>query len=178
MVTRKLNETVKEFYLNGRLDEDFVMDAVKHTFGGEVKRSTKYEDMVKHVDFWWNSPKKGWIGIDVKGLNKSNRNDASFDDTIHWLEIQNVNGNNGWLKGDAEYIAFRTMKNIIFVNREKLLNFALESIKGKEVVYDTPKECYVPYKRKKWGRDDLALKARTEDLEKIADFCIDYENGC
>ena len=38
MVSRKLNETVKQFYLNGRLDEDFVMDAVKHTLGGDVKR--------------------------------------------------------------------------------------------------------------------------------------------
>ena len=50
MVTKKLNETVKEFYLSGRLDEDFVMDAVKHTLGGEVKRSTKNEDINKHID--------------------------------------------------------------------------------------------------------------------------------
>jgi hypothetical protein len=63
----------------------------------------------------------------------------------------------------------------VFVKRDKLLSFALESIKDKDVVYDTPKECYVPYKRKKWGRDDLCLKVKTEDLEEIADFCIDTE---
>lgn len=175
MVSRKLDETVKQFYLSGRLDEDFVMDAVKHTLGGEVTRSTKYEDMFKHIDFWWDSPKKGRIGIDVKGLNKNKRGDTEYDDTIHWLEIQNVKGKDGWLKGEAEYIAFRTNTNIIFVNRKKLLDFALESIKNKEVVYDTPMECYVPYKRLKWGRDDLSLKALNSDLLKLADFSIEFD---
>ena len=175
MVSKKLNETVRQFYLNGRLDENFVMDAVKHTLGGDVMRSTKDEDIKQHIDFWWDSPRKGWIGSDVKGVNKSKRSDKTFDDSIHWLELQNVQGKDGWLKGKAEYIAFKTSTKIIFVKRDRLLSFALESIKGKEVVYDTPNECYVPYKRKKWGRDDLALKALNSDLEKLADFCIECE---
>ena len=108
-------------------------------------------------------------------MNKSKRSDKTFDDSIHWLELQNVQGKDGWLKGKAEYIAFRTLSKIIFVKREKLLSFALESIKDKEVVYDTPKECYVPYKRKKWGRDDLSLKVLNEDLENLADFSINYD---
>lgn len=175
MVTKKLNETIKEFYLSGRLDEDFVRDAITHTLGGETTRASKNEDVYDHVDFWWDSPKGGRLGIDVKGMNKNKRSDASFDDTIHWLELQNVNGNLGWLYGKADYIAFRTLSKIIFVKREKLLSFALECVKNKEVVYDTPKECYVPYKRKKWGRDDLSLKVKNDDIEKLADFCIDCE---
>lgn len=175
MVSKKLNETIKDFYLNGRLDEDFVRDAITYTLGGKTTRASKKEDVVDHIDFWWDSPKGGKLGIDVKGLNKSKRSDSSFDDTIHWLEIQNVNGKPGWLCGKANYIAFKTFSKIIFVKREKLLNFALDAIKGKEVVYDTPNECYVPYKRKKWGRDDLSLKVTNDDLIKLADFCIDYE---
>ena len=175
MVSKKLSETVREFYLSGRLDEDFVMDAVKHTLGGEVERSSKYDDVEKHVDFWWDSPRKGRIGIDVKGLNKNKRGDTKYDDSIHWLELQNVQGKDGWLKGNAEYIAFKTNRNIIFVNRKKLLDFALEAIKNKEVVYDTPTQCYVPYKRLKWGRDDLSLKALTSDLLKLADFTIEFD---
>ena len=174
MVSKKLSETVKKFYLSGRLDEDFVMDAVKHTLGGEVERSSKQEDTEKHVDFWWDSPRKGRIGIDVKGLNNNKRGDNQYDDSIHWLELQNVKGKDGWLRGEAEYIAFRTNSNIIFVNREKLLDFATEAIKNKDVVYDTPRECYVPYKRLKWGRDDLSLKALTSDLLKLADFTIEF----
>lgn len=175
MVKREINETVKEFYKKGLIDESFVMEAVKHTLGGETEKSSESEDINDHIDFWWESPKKGRIGIDVKGVKKNNRKDAKYDDRIHWLELQNVNGKPGWLYGKAEYIAFRTFSNIVFVKRDKLLSFALESIKDKDVVYDTPKECYVPYKRKKWGRDDLCLKVKTEDLEEIADFCIDTE---
>lgn len=173
MVSRKLKEIQSQFYEMGKQDEKFVMEAITKTLGGECVESTRSEDMNKHIDIWWDSPKKGRIGIDVKGMNKAKRSDKEFDDKIHWLEIQNVHGKDGWLKGKAEYIAFRTYNDIIFVNREKLLNFALECIKDKEVVYDTPNECYVPYKRKKWGRDDLSLKALNKDLRNLADFCID-----
>ena len=83
-----------------------------------------------------------------------------------------MKGEPGWLYGKAEYIAFITKKKIIFVKRIKALNFALEKVKGKVVVYDTPKECYVPYKRKK--RDDLCLKVLTSDMEELADFFILY----
>jgi hypothetical protein len=173
MVNRKLNETVREFYFTGRLDEDFVMDSVKYTLGGDVERSTQSEDRYDHIDFWWDSPKKGRIGIDVKGIKRNSRGDEKQDDSIQWLELQGITGKPGWLYGKAEYIAFRTFSKIIFVKREKLLSFALECVKGKETVYDTPKECYVPYKRKKWGRDDLSFKVNTSDLENIAEFCID-----
>ena len=88
MVNKELNETVKEFYKKGLIDESFVMDAVKHTLGGEVEKSSRFEDVRDHIDFWWDSPKKGRIGIDVKGIKKNSRNDKKPDDTIQWLELQ------------------------------------------------------------------------------------------
>ena len=174
MVIKQLSEITKEYYKNGLIDENFVMNAVTNTLGGETTKASKYDDLKNHIDFWWNSPRMGLLGIDVKGLNKSKRNDRSYDDTIHWLELQNVNGGDGWLKGKADYIAFKTMTKILFVKRDKLLDFAEKKIEGKDIVYDTPKECYVPYQRKKWGREDIALKALNSDLEKLAQFCIDY----
>lgn len=174
MINRKLNKTVAEFYRRGLIDETFIMEAVSKTLGGSCEKSSSKEDIEDHIDFWWDSPKKGRIPMDAKGIKKNSRSDKSFDDSIHWLELQNVNGKPGWLYGKAEYIAFRTNKRIIFVKREKLLSFALEAASGKDVVYDNPKEFYVPYKRKKWGRDDLSIKVPTSDLLERADFCIDY----
>lgn len=174
MINRKLNKTVAEFYRRGLVDETFIMEAVSKTLGGSCEKSSSKEDIEDHIDFWWDSPKKGRIPMDAKGIKKNSRTDKSFDDSIHWLELQNVNGKPGWLYGKAEYIAFRTSTRIIFVKREKLLSFALEAVSGKDVVYDTPKEFYVPYKRKKWGRDDLSIKVPTSDLLERADFCIDY----
>lgn len=171
MISKRLNEIVREYYLSGRLDESFVMDAVKHTLGGDVKRSTSKEDREKHIDFWWDSPRKGRIGIDVKGIKKNGRSDSQLDDTINWLELINVEGKPGWLYGEAEYIAFRTFTKILFVKRDKLLSFALEKTKDKEIVGYNPKDFYVPYQRFK--RKDVILKIPTSDLENMTDFCIE-----
>lgn len=163
--------TAKRFYEKGKADEDFVMESIINTIGGSVTKAKRKEDVNEHIDLWWKTPKNVLVGIDVKGLNKRKRSDTSFSN-VHWLELQNVKGKDGWLKGKSDYIAFRTIDKIMFVKRHRLLEFALESIKNKEVVYDTPKECYVPYKRLKYGRDDLSLMALDDDLESIADFCI------
>ncbi len=173
MVSRKINEIVRDFFKKGLIDETFVMEAVSKTLGGLCEKSKDKEDIEDHIDFWWDSPKKGKIGIDVKGIKKGKRTDTNYDDSIHWLELKNVHGKPGWLYGKAEYIAFRTKSRIIFVKREKLLSFAKNCILGKEVVYDTPNDFYVPYKRKKWGRDDLSIKVPTSDLVSLADFCIE-----
>lgn len=171
MVVRKLNETIKEMYHSGLEDENFVMEAVQHTLGGECEKSSKKEDMYDHIDFWWNSPKKGRIGIDVKGIKKKNRKDTDVDDTINWIEILNVRGNPGWIYGKSEYIAFRTKTKILFVKTTDLQNFATEKTKGKELVHSNPKGFYIPYQR--YGRMDMVFKCPTSDLEKLADFSIE-----
>lgn len=170
MVNRELAQTIKEFYEKGLIDEEFVMKSTQETFGGDCYKATKKEDTKDHIDFWWNSPKKGVIGIDVKGLKKNKRTDKDFDDTIQWLELVNVQGEDGWLKGKAEYIAFRTKSQIIYVNRERLKEFAEKQIEGKTIVRSTPRDFYVPYQR--WGRQDLILKCPTSDIASLADFSI------
>lgn len=171
MVVKQLNETIKKMYLDGLLDENFVMEAVSNTLGGYVTKSTKKEDMYDHIDFWWNSPKQGKIGIDVKGIRKNSRHDADVDDTINWIEILNVSGNPGWIYGKATYIAFRTKKNILFVKNTKLQTYANEKTKGKPIVNYNPNEFYVPYQRK--GRKDIIFKVPTTDIENLSDFTIE-----
>ena len=171
MVRRNLDKTIKEMYTAGLEDENFVMEAVQHTLGGKCEKSTKEEDMYQHIDFWWESPKKGLIGIDVKGVKKKNRKDKEVDDSIHWVEIQNVRGNKGWIYGNAEYIAFRTLTQIIFVKTKVLQNWSEEKVLDKPLVYNNPKSCYIPYQR--WQRQDIVYKIPTEDLIKLSDFIID-----
>lgn len=171
MVERKLSETVRRMYNAGIEDENFVMEAVEHTLGGKCEKSSKNEDMYDHIDFWWDSPKRGRIGIDVKGIKKHNRKDSEVDDSIHWIEMMNVRGNLGWVYGKAEYIAFRTLKKILFVKLTTLQKFAEDKIKGKELVHKNPTECYIPYQR--WQRQDMVFKCPTTDLEKLAEFSIE-----
>lgn len=172
MVTRKaLHETVVEFHNRSKKDEILIMEATEKVFGGKCYESTEKEDMYKHIDFWWDSPKMGRIGIDAKGLKKNKRTDSDYDDTINWLELKNVLGKPGWLYGEAVYIAFLTKKNIIYVKREKLAKFAEEKIKGKEIVTNTPNDFYIPYKRFK--RQDLLIKVPTTDLYNLCDFVLE-----
>ena len=171
MVRRSLNETIKRMYNAGLEDENFVMEAVQHTLGGKCYKSSKEEDMFQHIDFWWENPKGGKIGIDVKGIKKKNRKDKEVDDSIHWIEIQNVRGNKGWIYGDAEYIAFRTLSSIIFVKTSVLRSLSEEKVLGKELVHNNPKSCYTPYQR--WQRQDIVYKIPTEDLIQNSHFIID-----
>lgn len=173
MIQKKIASVVHDYYLKGRLDEDFVMDAVKHTLGGNVTRASENDDIYDHIDFWWDSPKKGRIGIDIKGIKKNNRFDNNTDDSIQWLEITNVNGNKGWLYGKAEYIAFRTNNSIIFCKRNKLLDMVLEKINNKQITHNNPKECYIPYQRQ--NRKDVIVKTPTKDIQLLADFEIIFE---
>lgn len=171
MTRRVLSETVRKMYYNGLEDENFVMEAVEHSLGGTCEKSTRKQDMYDHIDFWWNSPKKGKIGIDVKGIKKNNRKDDKVDDTINWIEMMNVRGNLGWIYGKSEYIAFRTNTQIVFVKTKKLQEFAEEKTKGKELVNKNPKDFYVPYRR--YQRLDIVFKCPTQDLIELADFIID-----
>lgn len=166
-----------EFFEKGTTDENFIMEATEHFFGGKCYRSSdeetrRREDRYDHIDFWWDSPKKGKIGVDAKGLKKSKRTDANYDDTIQWLELKGVTGYPGWLYGKAEYIAFRTNNAIIYTRRDKLAKFAEEKVKGKKLVFDTPRDFYVPYQRRKYGKKDITIKVPTSDIIEMSDFSI------
>lgn len=171
MAENRLNEISHEMYLKGVLDEEFVMNVVTSKLGGTCEKSSTKSDVYEHVDFWWDSPKKGRLGVDVKGLKKSNRTNKDFDDTINWIEILNVQGRPGWLYGKATYIAFRTKTKILFVKTSKLQTWVNSQIEGKQLVNINPKEYYIPYQRQ--GRKDMIIKVPTSDLENLSHFIIE-----
>lgn len=150
---------------------------MKQHWVGTCEKATKREDTKKHIDFWWNSPKKGRIGIDAKGRKKDNRSDKKFNDDIQWIEMLNVNGEKGWVYGESEYIAFLTSSHIIFVPTESLKNYGEKIIEGKDVAYgvkNKPKDFYQPYCRD--GNKEIIFKCPTKDLVEISSFIIDLEN--
>ena len=168
----------KEFFIKGTADENFIMEATEKSFGGRCYRDedekTRYlHDKYDHIDFWWDSPKGGTFGVDAKGLKKNKRTDKTFDDSIQWIEIQGNSGYPGWIYGKAKYIAFRTNSSIIYVRREKLANYAEGMVQGKELVFETPMDFYIPYQRKKYGKKDISIKVPTSDILELSDFVLD-----
>lgn len=68
-----INNEIKKCLIEGKKDELKVGEALTQQCGGNFELSTMYEDIHKHIDIWWYSPKKGRIGIDVKGIRKNKR---------------------------------------------------------------------------------------------------------
>ena len=133
---KKRQEDYRKLY--GKVEYE-VMQITKDTFGGEVEKSTKMEDMKDHVDFWWDSPKKGRIGIDVKGIRKNDN--GEYDDSIFWVEFRNNPGLPGWIYGKEEYIAIKTFKQIVYIKREVLKEYAEKKL-GKKKPVNSKKVLY------------------------------------
>lgn len=162
---KRLTQICNQMYQEGLKDEEFVMNLTNKTFGCKTYKSEKDEDVYQHIDFWCEVNNKRY-GIDVKGLKKQNRNDTEYDDSIHWVELLNTQGNPGWVYGKCVYIAFMTKKSVLYVPRKQLCELVEQNTKNKEVCFFNPKECYQPYQRK--GRKDKVIKVPTDDLRKIA----------
>ena len=67
-------------------------------------------------------------------------------------------------------VIFATEETAIYVQTKKLPPYIEAKIKGKELVYDTPYDFYIPYRRN--GSRDIIVKVPTSDLRKLADFEI------
>ena len=116
--------------------------------GNDVEKSSARVDIKQHIDYYVNG-----VGFDVKGNRHL--------DCI-WLEIANVRGDDGWLKGEAEYIAFHfpELDEFIIFKRQDLLEWVQQNI----TEYTEDKKDYLKlYTRK--GRNDLMTKISLLDTK-------------
>jgi len=122
----------------------------------DIRKSSREEDIELHVDFWHDKD-----GVDVKGNN--------LPDEI-WVEFRNVNGDLGWLLGQAKWIAFELCEvgGFIRVERQDLLDWCLENVNFNE---------YVPYKRDAYkkiyqrkNRKDKITKLVLDDLKQLETY--------
>jgi hypothetical protein len=142
----------KEFII-GKLKEDEFANMFTN-----VIVSTKSEDMYLHWDL------KIEAKIDVKSLKKQSRDDIMYNENFHWVETMNVNGNTGWLYGEADFFAFETEDFWMIVDKEVLQKFIEDKTKNKEV--SSSKDPYELYRRT--GRRDIVIKVKTLDLFYLA----------
>ena len=139
----------------GVLGERLFKAAMKNR-GWEVVKSSDREDIKDHIDFWVVKGDKRH-SFDVKS--------TAYRRCI-WLEIQNVQGNDGWLKGKAEYIAFNMIEDGCFatVKREDLLDWWEKNVSD-EFVNDR-RDAY----KKQYNREDnneIISKVYLEDLQSL-----------
>jgi hypothetical protein len=144
--------------------------------GWAVTPAPPIQDYECHVDFtitWVGLPEVGPAGmvrdgaqftVDVKAHNPLYGDD-------HWLEIRNVQGNAGWLYGEADYIAFQREKGFLMVDRVKLRDWVNENV-AKEYVTVKRDALMKVYTRS--GRKDMITKVHGYHLIGLADGRIPH----
>lgn len=149
----------KQEYLNkGREIELKLLGKLKNCV-----ESNDDEDINQHIDL------KQTISVDVKGLKKINRDDENTDEHFHWIEFKNVLGNNGWLYGDADFIAFETNDYFFIVERIKLKQFVETKCKMKE--WSVEPMLYKLYRRKDRPSEILTI-IKTIDIAALSEKII------
>jgi len=88
-----------------------------------------------------------------------------------WIEFKNSSGKNGWIHGDAHFVAFERNYDFIIVNRKELLEWLSSS---KKIRYDLPfvnlakKAKYRIYKRA--GKKEEITQINIKDLQKLESY--------
>lgn len=143
----RLNRCARE---GNKFERMFVERAER--LGKTCRFGTKQDDWYKHIDVWVDG-----YGVDVKG----NRHLETI-----WLEHTNVNGNAGWLRGEATYIAMHIEELDLFCLflRHELLAFIEENTLA---MTTDKREYFKYYTRAKWGNKDMVVKVRYKDIKHL-----------
>jgi len=150
----RLNTCKKE----GLKAEDVFAKLMKQK-GYTWRKANRQEDIFHHIDCYVNNK-----SVDVKG----NRH----EDCI-WLELTNVNGELGWLKGKAMFIAFdiQELGGFSIYKRSDLLNYCSKFSERTTNKHDF----YKIYTRAKFGRKDEIIKVKYKDIKDLELNLFKYE---
>jgi hypothetical protein len=126
--------------------------------GNKCVKSSYNDDLYKHIDFYVNG-----YGVDVKGKRRLNS---------IWLEIVNVRGYDGWLKGEADYIVFDFLDlNAYSVFKRKQL---LKLVSNVTETTNSSKDYMKIYGRSEWNQKDKLIKCKFEDIKHLEIQRIEY----
>jgi hypothetical protein len=120
--------------------------------GHKVVKASPSDDIYKHIDYYINKE-----GVDVKGNRHLN---------CIWLEITNVLGNKGWLRGEAKYIVFDIIELNSFsvFKTVDLLKYVDNNITEKT---NDKRDFNKFYTRSKWNKKDVLIKVRYSDIKNL-----------
>lgn len=123
--------------------------------GMKIRSATSYENRVKHYDFEVESYK-----IEVKAM-KAPRRGMAPDPNMIYVELRNVNGGDGWLYGDADYLAFEQPDGFLMVRRTELVRL-VQRMRSRCRVSRVSGVYHTLYSRA--NRDDLVMVMHLNDI--------------
>ena len=132
--------------------------------GYSVKPSTTEQNRIKRVDYYLknNSQTKG---VDVKSRKRICAYDKNYNDNWTWVEFKNADGFNGWLYGEADYIAFEKKDYFLVVDTISLRELCERVIdRSKEYVSECSQAKYRIYQRR--DQEEISL-IKTSDIKNL-----------
>jgi hypothetical protein len=126
----------------------------------DVSWATKEQDINEHWDVQGRRNNGNLYKYDVKAIRKINRSDSDFTDDMTWVEGTNVRGGRGWVKGDADYIAFERKHEWLLIPRDILYDWVLSMLNGTK-----GKGLYSVYSR--LNRPDKITLIKYEDIPEF-----------
>ena len=147
--------------LSGEKAEDlFEKMALKRNL--KLQKAT-YKQQLSHIDFILTNENNDIFLLDIKARKKISRTSEAFSDDLVWIEFKNVAGNQGWLYGASDYIAFEREDDFVIVPRNNLVLLCERLVSNTRV--QKSKDClYNKYTRKD-RKDELSL-IKMEDIIK------------
>ena len=130
----------------------------------KIKKAT-IKQQLSHIDFILTDKANKNFLIDIKSRKRISRSAESFSDDLVWIEFKNVAGNQGWLYGASDFIAFEREMDFIIVPRKSLVLLCERIVSNIRV--DKSKDClYKKYSRKD-RKDELSLIKMDDILKNI-----------
>jgi hypothetical protein len=130
----------------------------------KVQKATAKQQL-SHIDFILTNAKNQSFFFDVKARKKVSRSSDSYSDDLVWIEFKNVAGNQGWLYGASDYIAFEREHDFVIVPRNNLVSLCERLVSN--TIVDKSKDClYKKYSRKD-RKDELSLITMKDVTENI-----------
>ena len=157
-----MNTKYEQCYNQGR-NAEVRFSEIAESKGMIVEKTEESVDMFDHIDFMLYFDNQQ-LSVDVK---RSKRVTEHHMDDLLWIELQNVNGDKGWLYGKADIIAFELVNYWMLVQRLDIVKY-VERYITKEYVSDKKDALYKLYTRKKYGRNDILTRMETRYLKIMA----------
>jgi hypothetical protein len=155
--------------------------------------STIDEDMRQHFDCIIEKYEDGeliqTLKIELKGKKYNSKKNKGIESLrTQYIEFMNVNGEIGWLYGEADYIAFEGDNNVwSFVRRTALIDFAETifqvnlrvPIKEVEATLWAMKPKWVPSSKqayhklyRRFGRMDIVTRISLKEVDSLTHFTL------
>ena len=123
-------------------------------------RKADREEQFRHIDYFSN-----FGTIDVKAKKKISRSDSEEQDQLLWVEFLNVQGREGWLRGQTDVIAFERNNDFVLIKRNYLLGMCQVKCDLSKKVTNSRDALYKGYQRE--GRKDLISIIKMSDVLEL-----------